>query len=412
MDDERTRTRLSATNDIQWMKILPSITFKESFLNKFIPFTPRETVHRGGNDYYSDTPHLVSVGKEHSIQKKVHIHIAGTGSSPTEHHVGIEFMSTAPRVGWASIALSYEWANYSDQEKNKEFIKTGNPNCQRYLKEYHQDVCFGGCTSPLTDVHISGSIVGRISSLLIYLAQSRPAEEKWDQFLTNDVDNVLSASTINIEDIISCISWSDVVLTGHSQGAGHVAFLAQSIKIGRVVLFSGPQEGYVEIVDDNDHEEYPHWLEGDFQTTELYAMMHKNEEGTSGMHLVLLTLYNANMIIFCLTLDLIKFCWEKIPVFNGLAEQIGKTCIHCLKDAFDNELFLIRSTGRLVETSLPHLNGDDDARPNHNSLTTDRMTPVASSSSLYDSEDIMVPVYGVLVWPYLLGCCYVCDSKS
>mgnify|MGYP003386089496 CR=1 FL=1 len=71
---------------------------------------------------------------------------------------------------------------------------------------------------------------------------------------------------------------------------------------------------------------------------------------------------------------------------------------------------------RLIETSLPPFINDNgaDARPCHNSLTTDQKTPTVPGSTVLsgsagnkDAEaatDILIPVYSVYVWPYLLGC--------
>jgi hypothetical protein len=136
---------------------------------------------------------------------------------------------------------------------------------------------------------MSGSIIGRVGALLIYLAKTRSCEEGWLSFLSDEASSLLAGEVEwTISEIIRCIRWTRVILSGHSQGAGHAAYIAQQIEVARVVLFSGPQEGYVclklpgvltEDQDDTSHSK--HWLENPWKTSEVFAMMHKQEEGTA-----------------------------------------------------------------------------------------------------------------------------------
>jgi predicted esterase len=38
------------------------------------------------------------------------------------------------------------------------------------------------------------------------------------------------------------IDWSNIIVGGHSQGAGHAAYLAKFNSVNRVLLFSGPND--------------------------------------------------------------------------------------------------------------------------------------------------------------------------
>ena len=279
----RSMMRRDTIADEYWLRVMPSTAVEESEIG--IIFRGRDLLHRKGADYESDSPHLVSAGSGYSWgdEKKLLVHIPGTGSSPTTHHVGSDFLRAAHSVGWASISLSYEWANYADSQKNTECMNRGNPVCQKMLAAYHRDVSFGGSTCPLSNTHVSGSIVGRLGALLLYLAKVRSADEEWSSFLVDGGAEMMmkeGGEDVTIEDIISSINWTRIILTGHSQGAGHAAYIGQEIEVGRLVLFSGPQEGFV-LSDSPDDPQY-HWLDNEFKTKNVYGMMHRNEEGTSG----------------------------------------------------------------------------------------------------------------------------------
>lgn len=257
-------------------KVLPSKATKDSGTN--IIFQARDNFVRKGVSFDSDTPHMIRTGDRLAEDGKLHVFIGGTGAVPTGQHCGSNYMQVVSISGWASIALSYEWANHADQAKNVECVNTGsNDACQQLLKEYHHAVCYGGSAAGLTNVHVSGSILGRLVTLLVWLANTRRPSEGWGTLLRKDPTS--AGATGELDELVDCVDWSRIVLSGHSQGSGHVAYLGQRIPFGRIVLLSGPQEASV---NDNDVMDVPHWLDDKFKASEVYALMHKDEEGTSG----------------------------------------------------------------------------------------------------------------------------------
>ena len=276
-----------------WIQVHPSETIETSNLKLTSKF--RGSIHRNGIAYHSDSPHLISAGRNvNESNRYLLIHLPGTCSSPTQHHVNVNFQQAAYNSGLACVTLSYEWANHSDQEKNEFCQSLGIENCQEALACYHRDVCYGGSSTRLTDVHISGSILGRLVSLIIYLVKIRPETEKWKEFITSDCEHITRDSSYvpgtdhnaSVDELSKCIRWDRLIISGHSQGSGHAAYLAQNHALKRLILFSGPQEGYVAVQDPTcgaiADKHCPHWLEKDFKTKDVYAMMHKEEEGTAG----------------------------------------------------------------------------------------------------------------------------------
>jgi hypothetical protein len=74
----------------------------------------------------------------------------------------------------------------------------------------------------LVTVNTSNSIVNRLIKLLQYLASTWP-DEGWDQYLVNGQP-----------------VWSRIMLSGHSQGAGHAAVIGKYYVLDRVLMFAAP----------------------------------------------------------------------------------------------------------------------------------------------------------------------------
>ena len=81
------------------------------------------------------------------------------------------------------------------------------------------------------------SIQTRLLGLLRYLARQRP-DEGWNQFV--DADNG--------------IAWNKISIGGHSQGAGHAAYIGKTRRVFRVGMYSGPSEWV------NAANEPPNWF--------------------------------------------------------------------------------------------------------------------------------------------------------
>lgn len=90
---------------------------------------------------------------------------------------------------------------------------------------YREEINFGTQVSPDVNVNKANSIYSRIEYLLKYLVKTS-GEEKLKPFMLPD-------GTLN---------WSKVILAGHSQGAGHVAYLAKQFGVRRVIMVGGPHD--------------------------------------------------------------------------------------------------------------------------------------------------------------------------
>lgn len=95
--------------------------------------------------------------------------------------------------------------------------------------DYRQEIICGTPVSDKVQVDSVNSIVNRFTKLLLYLTKHDP-DGKWDRFLKNGSPD-----------------WKQVIAAGHSQGAGHAAFLGKKYQLAGVLIFSGPQDYLVQL---------------------------------------------------------------------------------------------------------------------------------------------------------------------
>lgn len=93
----------------------------------------------------------------------------------------------------------------------------------------HESVVFGSRTSKLWNVPFEHSIEARLLHALQSLHAKHPLAG-WDAFFTRESDTSFT------------ILYEKIIVGGHSQGAGHAAYLASRRRLKRVVLLSGPQD--------------------------------------------------------------------------------------------------------------------------------------------------------------------------
>src|SRR5437867_2180430 len=102
-------------------------------------------------------------------------------------------------------------------------------------------------------VNVPNSIDNRLTKLLQYLALQYP-DEGWDRFLLQDE-----------------LKWSQIAVSGHSQGGGNAAMIAKIRLVARVVLFSS--------VTDSIHAEAPSWVATHVTPAERYYGIAHDRDG-------------------------------------------------------------------------------------------------------------------------------------
>lgn len=203
--------------------------------------------------------------------------------------------------------------------------------------KYRKEIFSGVDDSDLVDVDVNNSIENRLQKLLRYLIDADP-KGSWQQFLKDDK-----------------ILWNKIVVAGHSQGAGHAAFIGTQKNVKRVLMFSGP----------NDFSRFydapANWLSLPGQTPleNYYAFLHLRDE--------------------------------------TLGFDVQKQCLRAL--GFDIMFNVDENSGPFGMNNVFFTNKKPDNQrrfrfgaPFHGSVVNDRFTPFVNGQPVHSN-----------VWKYMLG---------
>ncbi|MFH0907262.1 MAG: VCBS repeat-containing protein [bacterium] len=157
-----------------------------------------------------DQPHLVFHSPDEPLNTLV-LFLPGSDSAP---HSYTNFIRTAAELGFHTVGLMYPNSPLINQDC------TNTPaDCDCHGKA-RLEVLTGANVSPVVDVDRANSIENRLIKVLEHLQGLHPSEN-WTQFLDGQ-----------------SIRWSNIIVAGHSQGAGHAGFIAKQFPVLRCAMFS------------------------------------------------------------------------------------------------------------------------------------------------------------------------------
>lgn len=159
--------------------------------------------------------HQVFVNNDCPSNDKLLVHLVGTYDAPSSTTY---FPIQGTQQGYKVICLKYP----NGVSGTSACKASSDIDCHW---KYHQEIIYGDDTSPDVNVDGNNCIVNRLEKLIIYLKNQHPGEN-WDAFLTGS----------------NTIDWSNIAVSGHSQGGGHAAFIAKYSDLNRVILFASPNE--------------------------------------------------------------------------------------------------------------------------------------------------------------------------
>jgi hypothetical protein len=173
------------------------------------------------------------------------IFLGGTGSSPAQYHL---FCRMASSLGYHVINIDY-------LNTIPGTVCRGSDDSECY-SNYHHEMWFGVNVSDKLNVSKSNSLENRIVKLLTYLQTTHP-EESWSKYITSGLPD-----------------YRNIVVTGHSQGGGHVTFIAFKAEVKKVISFSAPND----FLPDEDHSAT--WLRNTPVThiQNFYVLNHSGDE--------------------------------------------------------------------------------------------------------------------------------------
>lgn len=147
-----------------------------------------------------------------TAQNRLFVMLPGTGGIPRFYR---EIVRTGASRGYHAIGLTY----LNDTAVGDLCAPSSDPDCAGKAR---REILTGADLSPVVSVNRDGSIVGRLEDLIRYLDRTFPTEG-WGQLLVSGQ-----------------LNWSRITVAGHSQGAGHAAYLGKLQALDRLVMFAGP----------------------------------------------------------------------------------------------------------------------------------------------------------------------------
>ena len=192
--------------------ILFGVIFSFSLVSQVqvISINPAQTDSRV-KPIHSD--HLALINTLVKPVNKLVLMLVGTGASSADN---LPFDSFAAAIGFHVISLDYKNTVITTACTNSE-----DSSC---FNGFRQEIVFGEPVSPVVEVDSANSIYNRFYVLLLWLAKKYP-EQQWQQYIHNNT-----------------VQWSKIIVAGHSQGAGHAAYLGKKFPVNRVLIFAGPQD--------------------------------------------------------------------------------------------------------------------------------------------------------------------------
>ena len=345
-----------------------------------------------GND-----PHIIYIPKNER-KDLIHIHLCGTASKANED--SIEFLKSSVFENLVTVGLNYEWGEPDlIRVERCESITNNSNEALDIMHKFHEDIVIGAkeCTCGLINIDNSSTILQRLKDLILYLnLNDTDTSSIWKSLIkTNTTSNYNSNNdTSNINDI----DWKRIILSGHSQGAGHAAWLAQRVPLHTLVLLSGPQEGgeHLDLLSS-------HWLDRPCLANHVRCLKHKQEEGRNNQ-----MIESSIQRIFNST----SFAVVDININREMCMKI-ETVLSLPKNS--NDCVLLRSDVSPAVILHP------GHRPNHMSTCLDAWTPrhIEHGEKEEKGEEEIEKeggsaLYARWVWGYLLlgDKCSASESES
>lgn len=180
---------------------------------------------------------------------KLFVFLPATGGRPAGTRL---VQQEAARLGYYVIGLMYQ-NNIAVEAVCKD---VSDVNCSRDLR---LEIVDGIDRSGFVAVTPANSIDNRLTKLLVYLDAQFP-DEGWSRFLKNGEPK-----------------WSQIVVGGVSQGAGHAAIIGTIRHVARVVMLAGPPDSRVP-------DEIDPWVSiGATPAAKYFALFHERDVFGAGI---------------------------------------------------------------------------------------------------------------------------------
>jgi hypothetical protein len=142
------------------------------------------------------------------------VHLVGSYDNPTNTQI---FPSLAANNGFHALVLKYPNSTAAQSACGSSL----DIDC---YKNFRKEIIEGIDVSPDISVDFTNSITNRLIKLIQYMTLTYPSEN-WEQYLVNGQ-----------------IQWQNIIVSGHSQGGGHAAYIAKTHQVKRCLMFASPND--------------------------------------------------------------------------------------------------------------------------------------------------------------------------
>lgn len=155
------------------------------------------------------------------------VFLPGTSGVPRDNDL---ILQTAAYAGYRTIGLSYD--NTTSVESSCAASPSCASNCRALVRE---ETVLGTPQTPAVNIRRGDSVVQRLYRALAQLDAQFPAGG-WNDYY------VPTAGLVTPTNIV----WSKIILSGHSQGAGHAGWMSRRAAVHGLVLVDGGGETCVD----------------------------------------------------------------------------------------------------------------------------------------------------------------------
>jgi len=245
---------LCSSDILNLQRIAPSTTG--------LDINPIPEIKVGSGVYSGDAEHFVMIPNGHVVDQ-VMVYLPGTTDRPELSSCLLQ--SVSETLDYPTIGLSYAYLSSGDGFRNGKCALLSLEEQINCLDAQHKDAIDGGdygATHFKADgsafwkpIAPANSITARLVKLLKYLNEQNPGMG-WSSLYTGDEPR-----------------WEKIIVMGHSQGAGHAAYLGQTKSLLGAVMISGPQDECV-----NCPEGTTFWIDDAYKTKNKYTAFASGDE--------------------------------------------------------------------------------------------------------------------------------------
>jgi len=304
----------------------------------------------GGFEYNADAEHFIMGTTTSEHNNRVLVYIPGTTDRPELSSCLLK--SVAASLPYPTIGLSYAFLSSGDSFRNGKCAlvgtEMGRPAQVDCLTQQHKDAIDGGTYGnthfkdgkPFWDaIETHNSITARLGFLFKYLDETIP-NGGWDKFYSTSKNSGFPKP-----------NWKRLEIMGHSQGAGHAAYLGRTKNIKGAVMVSGPQDECIDCPIDTTF-----WIDEPYVSKKytafasgvepLVGVMTNNWNRMTAANATTWIPNNLQDVQYAIGTDPIKVC--KGPLITYIKPANTSTCggkDHCSTAIDDSVPFIEKSNG-------------------------------------------------------------------